>query len=591
MSELSTKRHSLSHVMSQAVHSLFPDQKILRGVGPAIDNGFYQDYDFGDFTLTEAHLKDIEKKMKNIIRQNQTFEMVVRPADEAIAKFRADWDIYKLELAENLKAKGEETLSFCINKMQDGRVTMDDLCKGPHVANSNEIDENSFKLERIAGAYWLGDEKNKMLTRVYGVAFETKEELDAYLKQQEEAKKRDHRILGQKLGLFTFSDLVGSGLPLFLPNGEVIKHELEKYMREEKEKLGYKFVEIPHIAKRALYEKSGHMGKYDAMMPVMKDKDGDEFVIKPMNCPHHFELYNAQPHSYRDLPLRYAENTCCYRNEKAGELSGLTRVKALTQDDTHHFVRHDQIESEIEMILGLMERVYKTFDFQKFKVEISVRDPGNKEKYFWSDEVWTKAEKTLIDVTKKWWVEYSVEEWEAAFYGPKIDIRLEDAIGRDWQLTTVQLDFVQPENFDMTYIGNDGDKHRPAVLHVAILGSSHRFMGVMIEHFAGIFPLWLAPRQAIIVPVGEKFNDYAEKVLWELKKAGIRAEADFSTDGLNKKVRNAEQSHINYILVVGEKEEKENSVAVRNYKTKEQIESSLEWLIDNLKEEIQLKKL
>lgn len=580
--EIFIKRHSLSHAMSQAVMEMYPNAK--RGVGPAIDNGFYQDFDFGDEKIHEEDLKTIEKKAKQILKQNQKFEQSTMSIDEGLDYFKDD--PYKVELIEDLKKDGETEISIYTNYAQNGDKKYEDLCKGPHVDQFSRIDQNSFQIDRIAGAYWKGDADNKMMTRIYGVAFDTREELEQYNKLMAEAKKRDHRVIGQKLGLFTFSEIVGAGLPLFLPNGEIIKYELEKYMREEKEALGFKFVTIPHIAKKELYDKSGHMGKYDAMMPVMSDSvNKAEFVIKPMNCPHHFELYNAQPHSYRELPLRFAENTTCYRNEKTGELSGLTRVKALTQDDAHLFVRHDQIEAEIEMVLWLMEWVYKTFGFEKFKVEISVRDPKTPDMYFGDNDVWDRSEATLIEVVKRWWVEYSVEEGEAAFYGPKIDIRVEDAIGRDWQLTTVQLDFIQPENFDMTYIGEDGEKHRPAVLHVAILGSSHRFMWVMIEHFAGIFPLWLAPRQAIVVPVSNNFDDYGYEVLQKLKDAWLRAEIDDSNDGLNKKVRNAEKSHINYILVVGEQEQKDGSVAVRNYKTKEQSDENLQNFIGRAVEE------
>ena len=370
-----------------------------------------------------------------------------------------------------------------------------------------------------------------------------------------------------------------------------MKFELENYMREEKIKLGYSFVSIPHIAKKELYEKSGHMWKYDAMMPIMTDKEWNEFVLKSMNCPHHFELYNSQPHSYKELPFRFAENTTCYRNEKTWELCGLTRVKALTQDDTHHFVTHDQIAWEIEMILNLMQRVYTTFGFSDFQVDVSIRDPKAPEKYFWDDTIWNKAEATLIEMVKKWGAKYSIQEGEAAFYWPKIDIHLKDAIWRNWQLTTVQLDFIQPENFDMSYTGEDGKPHRPAVLHVTILWSSHRFMWVLIEHFAWVFPLWIAPRQVIIIPVSNHFDTYARNVQKQFEEIAIRVSWDYSSDGLNKKIRNAEKMHINYILVVWETEEKNNSVSVRNYKTKEQNEEKTESFIERIIEEIKNKDL
>jgi threonyl-tRNA synthetase len=429
-----------------------------------------------------------------------------------------------------------------------------------------------------------------MLTRIYGLAFETKEELDAYLTQRIEAEKRDHKKIGPAMGLFTFSNLVGPGLPMFLPKGGTIVRELEEFVREEKIKRGYSFVRIPHIAKTALYKKSGHLGKYDAMMPIMKDQEGMEMVLKAMNCPHHFELYNSQPHSYRELPLRFAETTTVYRNEKSGELAGLLRVKALTQDDTHHFVRHDQIESEIEMILGLMSSVYKVFGFSEFLVQISVRDPKNKEKYFGGDELWEKSEKILIEGVKKWGKPYIVEEGEAAFYGPKIDIMVKDAIGRMWQLTTVQLDFNQPENFDMSYVGVDGQKHRPAVLHVAILGSVERFLGVLIEHYAGIFPLWLSPVQVKVIPVRTQHNEYAKKIFEMLKENNIRAEFDDSDINLGTKVRDAKNNKIPYWIVVGDKEIEADKVTLESRDNGQLGQMDKEELVKKLLEEIRSKK-
>ena len=427
-------RHSLSHLMSMAVQELYP--QVGLGVGPAIDDGFYQDYDLPE-KITPEILPKLEKRIREILKKNIEFKQHDMDFAEAYKFYQHD--PYKTWFIDDLKAQGEKKVSFYKSDW------FDNLCAGPHVDSTKEIDPKAFKLDRIAGAYWRGDEKNKMLTRIYGLAFETKEELDAYLKQREEAEKRDHKKLGKELGLFTISDLVGKGLPMLMPKGNIIKTELENFIRKEKEKLGYFFVSIPHMARKELYEKSGHMGKYDAMMPVMVDESGEEFVMKAMNCPHHFEIYNAEPHSYRDLPFRIAENTTVYRNEKSGELSGLLRVKNLTQDDTHHFIRSDQIEPEIEMIFGLMQKVYDLFNFNDYKVEVSIRDPLNKAKYFGSDEVWEKAEKILIGSAKKMGLRYSVEEGEAAFYGPKIDIKVKDSIGREWQLTTIQLDFNQPE--------------------------------------------------------------------------------------------------------------------------------------------------
>lgn len=590
MSELSTKRHSLSHIMSQAIAATFPDITILRGVGPAIDNGFYQDYDFGDFELKEEHLKDIEKKMKHILKQNQLFVQSFLTLEEARAKFAGDK--YKLELIADLAAEGETQFGVYTNTLQNGTVTYDDLCAGPHVEKTSELDENSFKLERIAGAYWRGDEKNKMLTRIYGVAFDTKEELDAYLKQQEEAKKRDHRILGAKLNLFTVSNLVGSGLPLLKPNGMIIRREIEDYLWSLHKDHGYQRVWTPHIAKIDLYETSGHAAKFGHELFRVKGGHGEDFCMKPMNCPHHMQIFADNQWSYRDMPIRYFEPATVYRDEKPGQLSGLTRVRAITQDDGHLFLRVSQIGQEVGTIVSIIKKFYTTLGMvEDYWVSLSVSDPATPDKYLGGKEVWDTAESSLEAAAKEFELPYKRIEGEAAFYGPKLDFMFKDAIGRQWQLATIQLDFNLPERFDLSYVNESGEKERPVVIHRAISGSLERFMGVMIEHFAGVFPLWLAPRQAIVVPVGEKFNDYAEKVLKSLKDAGIRAEWDFSSDGLNKKVRNAEQAHINYILVVGEKEEANNGVAVRNYKTKEQTEISLQEFIDNSQQEIQLKKL
>lgn len=581
-------RHSLAHVLAQAILRLRPDTQI--SIGPPIETGCYYDFLFKE-PFSEEEFSKVEKEMRSIINAGQTFEVDTLSVDDSIAYWKDKGQIFKVELVEDLKKAGEASVTHYANVDAKGDRTFVDLCKGGHVDTLKKIPADCFKLTSLAGAYWRGDESREQMTRIYVTAFQNKPKLDEHLHMLEEAKKRDHRVIGQQLDLFAFSDHVGSGLPMFLPKGEIIKHQLEEYVRGIKEKNGYKFVCIPHIAKKELYEKSGHMGKYDAMMPPMVDKEGGEYVIKPMNCPHHFELYNSRPHSYRDLPLRFAENTTCYRNEKRGELSGLTRVKALTQDDTHHFVRHDQIESEIRMILRIMKEIYETFGLSDFKVEVSTRDPLNKEKYFGDDAVWSQAEETLIKAVHEWGVEYSVEEGEAAFYGPKIDIRVKDAIGRDWQLTTVQLDFVQPENFDMTYTAEDGTARRPAVLHVAILGSSHRFMGVIIEHFAGLFPLWLAPTQVALLPVAQAHEEYAQSVQSTLREAGIRCEYFDSSESLGKRIRNGEKAKIPYLLVIGDKEVEAKSVAVRNVKTKNQTDVSLESFVSHVAAEAATRSL
>lgn len=400
----------------------------------------------------------------------------------------------------------------------------------------------------------------------------------------------DHKKLGKKLGLFAFSNLVGPGLPLFLPKGNVIRAELDNFIKNEKKELGYQFVNIPHIAKKELYEKSGHLGKYDAMMPVMTDKDGNQFVIKAMNCPHHFEIYAALPRTYKELPLRLAENTTVYRNEKSGELQGLTRVMSLTQDDTHHFVRENQIHNEIRMILSLMKKVYSIFGFTKFRVQISVRDSKNSKGYFGNDQMWEKSEKILIDSVKEWGENYMVEEGEAAFYGPKIDIMTRDSLGREWQLATIQLDFNQPDNFDLTFVGEDGQKHRPTVIHVAILGSIERFMGILIEHYAGAFPLWLSPTQVKVLPIGEGHLKYAEGVFEKLKKADIRAELDESNESLSKKIRTAKSEKVPYIIVLGDKEVTQNKATLETRSGDEPETLDIESIISKLKLEIESKK-
>ena len=574
-------RHTLAHLLASAVGEIYKFDKVKLTLGPAIDNGFYYDIDFGDQKISDSDLKKIEEVMKKKLPKWTEWQSKEINKEEALKFFNNE---YKQEIINEISDRGEKITTYTCGGFTD-------LCRGGHTENpSKDISPDSFKLDRVAGAYWRGDEKNKMLTRIYGLAFNTKEELDTYLTQKEEALKRDHKKIGPALGLFTFSDLVGPGLPMFLPKGGILVRELEEFVRAEKIKRGYSFVRIPHIAKSALYKKSGHLGKYDAMMPIMKDEEGMEMVMKAMNCPHHFELFNSQPHTYKELPLRFAETTTVYRNEKSGELSGLLRVKALTQDDTHHFVRHDQIESEIEMILGLMDSIYKVFGFSDFLVQISVRDPENKTKYFGGDELWEKSEKILIEGVKKWGKPYIIEQGEAAFYGPKIDIMVKDAIGRMWQLTTVQLDFNQPENFDMSYVGSDGQKHRPAVLHVAILGSVERFLGVLIEHYAGAFPIWLSPVQVKIIPVRTNHNEYAKEIYELLKTNNIRVELDDKDENLGSKVRDAKNNKIPYWIVLGDKEIEKGLITLESRDNGNLGQISKEELISKLLEEIKTKK-
>lgn len=544
---------------------MFPEAKL--GFGPPIENGFYYDFELPRALIPED-LPLLEKRMKEITKERQTFVRRDEPVEKAIEFLEKAGQPYKIDLIKGWMAQGTETVSFYENVDKNGAVKFVDLCEGFHLENLGEI--RAFKLMHTAGAYWRGDEKNPMLQRIYGTAFETREELDAYVKNLEEAKKRDHKLLGKQLELFTHSTLVGGGLPLFLPKGAQLKQSLTDFITKKKKDRGYTFVCIPHIAKEDLYVRSGHMGKYDAMMPVMETEDGDRLVMKAMNCPHHFELYNAQQHSYRQLPLRYAENTVVYRNEKSGEVNGLLRVRALTQDDTHHFVRYDQIASEIDMILGLVREVYETFGFKKFRARVSIRDPKKPEKYFGTDEIWQMAEKNLIEGVQRWGVEYFIGEGEAAFYGPKIDIMIEDALGREWQMTTVQMDFVQPKNFEMTYVGEDGKPHYCAVLHVAVFGSFERFMAIIIEHFGGAFPYWLAPVQVRILPISDQYLPYAHTIEEALKKLDVRVEVDDAAESLGKKIRGAEMQKIPYMFVVGEKEAADNTIAVRDYATKKQ---------------------
>ena len=538
--QLHNIRHSLAHLLAIAVLEKDPGAKL--GIGPVIDNGFYYDFKFSESYTPD--LKDIQKAMKKLIGRGLTFEKSEATQVGALKKF-ADQP-YKLDLINELGGEGK-TLTFYTT----GEFT--DLCKGGHVETTKEINTDAFVLTHTAGAYWRGDEKNQMLTRIYGLAFETPAELEAYQKQQEEAKKRDHRKIGKELGLFTIIDEIGAGLPLFYPKGATLRKTIEDYISNLQKKRGYQDIWIPHITKGTLYEISGHLDKYDAMYTPMKIDEHD-YYVKPMNCPHFMMLYKTLPHSYKELPVRYTCTTTNYRYEKSGELSGLTRVRSLTQDDCHVFTRPDQIEAEIDLMLDMIKEVYAGFGLSDFYVRISLRDSKNKEKYIGSDEVWDTAENALRTIVKKTGWKYEEAEDEAAFYGPKLDFMFKDAIGRQWQLSTIQLDFNLPERFELDYVNETNEKVRPVVIHRAILGSTERFMGVMIEHFAGAFPLWLSPEQVKILPISEKFAEYAEKVRAELSNTGIRVELDDSNESLGKRIRVAKTEKVPYILVLGEKE-------------------------------------
>lgn len=546
-------RHSLAHLLAMAVLERDPGAKLA--IGPVIENGFYYDFEFSDgYSPASEDLKGFQKTMKKLVGKKLPFEG--REISKTEAKKLFAKQPYKLELIEEF-SKEKQTLTA----YSSGDFT--DLCRGGHVKNTGEINPDSFALRHIAGAYWRGDEKNKMLTRIYGLAFETKEELDAYINQQEEAKKRDHRKLGKDLEIFTIIDDIGPGLPLFYPNGAILRRLVERYIEEEQEKRGYLPIWIPHITKGKLYEISGHLDKYDAMYSPMK-VDDDDYYVKPMNCPHFMMLYKTKPHSYRNLPLRYTSTTTNYRYEKSGELSGLTRVRALTQDDCHVFCEPTQIEEEIKLMLEMIGDVYKKFGLNDFSVRISLRDPKNKEKYLGKDEVWEKAENALKTVVKTTGWKYKEEEGEAAFYGPKLDFVFKDVLGRDWQLSTIQLDFNLPERFELEYVDSAGKSSRPVVIHRAILGSTERFLGIMIEHFGGAFPLWLSPVQALILPVSDKFAAYGEGVKRALGNAGIRASLDARNESLGKKIREGKIKKVPYLVVVGEKEESSKTVSVES---------------------------
>ena len=543
--------HTSSHLLAEALENLYPGIKF--GIGPSIENGFYYDVD-SPTPITEADLVKIEKKMEELAR---TKEPVVRrevPKAEALETFKAKGDQYKVELIEALE---DGTISFYSN----GAFT--DLCRGPHLPNTGYI--KAIKLTSIAGAYWRGDEKNKMLTRIYGVSFPKKSMLDEHLAMLEEAKKRDHRKLGKELELFTFSQRVGQGLPLWLPKGAELRGRLENFLRAVQKKYGYEQVITPHIGQKELYVTSGHYAKYgkDSFQPIHTPYEGEEFLLKPMNCPPHCEIFKFKPRSYKDLPLRFAEFGTVYRYEQSGELHGLTRVRGFTQDDAHLFVRPDQLLQEFENVIDIVLYIFKTLKFDEFTAQISLRDPNNKEKYIGTDENWEKAESAIIKASAEKGLKTVVEYGEAAFYGPKLDFMVKDAIGRKWQLGTIQVDYNLPERFDLTYTGADDKPHRPIMIHRAPFGSMERFVAVLLEHTGGKFPLWLSPAQCVVLPISEKFNEYAEKVSKYLNNCDIRSEIDLRNEKIGRKIRDNELKRVPFLLIVGEKEESDNLVSVR----------------------------
>ncbi len=573
--KISTVRHSLAHILAHAVLDLFPGTKL--GIGPAIETGFYYDFLFSK-PISEKDLERIEKRMRELIANDLVFKKSYMTRRQALRYFKDQ--PFKRELIRELP--GEKVSIYTVGEFVD-------LCKGPHVRRTSQIPTEAFKLDKIAGAYWKGDEKREQLTRIYGLAFETKEGLEKYLWQREEAKKRDHKRLGTQLDLFLFSEDVGPGLPIFTPKGWIVRKKLEEFVISEKKKLGYQFVWTPHLTKSQLYVRSGHWQKYDAMFPSLRF-DEEEWAVKPMNCPHHFQIYLKEQRSYRDLPLRLAENATVYRYEKSGELNGLLRVRALTQDDTHIFLRHSQIEGEIISALGLIEKILKTFSFSDFVARISTRDPKNKKAYLGEDKVWQKAERALKRAVKQKDFEWFEGKGEAAFYGPKIDVVMRDSLGREWQLSTVQLDFNQPVNFDMWYITETGKKERPAILHIAMLGSFERFMAILLEHLKGELPPWLSPVQVAVIPVSQKHQKYGQRVARFFDKEGMRVELWDDAETVSKKIRRGELQKIPYLVVVGAKEEREKRVAVR-IRHKGQESFSLSEFVEYLKRRIEKKTL
>ncbi|MFT5724751.1 MAG: threonyl-tRNA synthetase [Bacteroidia bacterium] len=551
----STFWHSSAHLLAEAMEALYPGIKL--GIGPPIENGFYYDIDFGDHAFSSTEFPKVEAKMLELARENNSYKRIDVSKADAIAYFKEKEDPYKLDLLERLE---DGTITF----YEQGKFT--DLCKGPHIPSTGKI--KAVKLMVVAGAYWLGDVTSKQLTRVYAVSFPKQKELTQHLHVLEEAKKRDHKKLGKEMELFMFSEKVGAGLPIWLPKGTAIRERLEKFMRQAQIERGYLPVITPHIGKKELYVTSGHYEKYgeDSFQPIKTPNEDEEFLLKPMNCPHHCEIYSFKPHSYKDLPLRIAEFGTVYRYEQSGELNGLARVRGFTQDDAHIFCTQDQIKAEFIDVIDLVMFVFKKLGFDDFTAQISLRDKEDKDKYIGSDENWEKAETAIIEATKERDLETVTVYGEAAFYGPKLDFMVKDAIGRKWQLGTIQVDYNLPERFELEYVGADNQKHRPVMIHRAPFGSLERFIGILIEHCAGDFPLWLSPEQFSILPISEKYNDYSQKVLKYLNNHDIRGFVDERNEKIGKKIRDSEVQKVPYMLIIGEQEASNESVAVRKHK-------------------------
>jgi len=570
-----TMWHSSAHLMAEAIEALYPNTKF--GIGPSIENGFYYDVDFNGQSFSTDDLAKVEAKMSELAKQSNSYNRSEVSKADAIKYFNDKGDEYKLELIDALE---DGQITF----YQQGNFT--DLCRGPHIPNTGFI--KAIKLTSVAGAYWRGDEKNKQLTRIYGITFPKKSELDEYLLMLEEAKKRDHRKLGKELELFTFSEKVGMGLPLWLPKGAALREKLVQFLQKAQVAAGYMPVITPHIGHKNLYVTSGHYEKYgsDSFQPIQTPREGEEFFLKPMNCPHHCEIYKSSPKSYKDLPVRYAEFGTVYRYEQAGELHGLTRVRGFTQDDAHLFCRPDQVKEEFCKVIDLVLYVFKALDFKDFTAQISLRDPENKTKYIGSDENWVLAENAIIESAAEKGLTTLVELGEAAFYGPKLDFMVRDAIGRKWQLGTIQVDYNLPERFELEYTGSDNQKHRPVMIHRAPFGSLERFVAVLIEHCAGNFPLWLTPEPIILLPISEKYNEYSQKVLDLLKINDIRGHFDERNEKIGKKIRDAETKKVPYMLIIGEQEMLEESVSIRKHGGEDLGKMKVEDFINYFKQEL-----
>ena len=570
-----TMWHSSAHLLAEALEALYPGVKFW--VGPPIENGFYYDVDFGDHTISDKDFPAIESKMMELAKQKNPFVRSEMSKADAVAYFEEKGDEYKLDLLEGLE---DGTITF----YNQGNFT--DLCRGPHMPHTGHV--KAAKVMAIAGAYWKGDESKKQLTRVYGITFPKKQELNAYLELLEEAKARDHRKLGKELDLFHFSEKVGQGLPLWLPKGADLRMRLESFLKEAQRKAGYQGVITPHIGNKELYITSGHYAKYgeDSFQPIHTPAEGEEYLLKPMNCPHHCEIYKSRPRSYRDLPVRFAEFGTVYRYEQSGELHGLTRVRGFTQDDAHIFCTVDQVKEEVGKVIDLVLYIFRTLKFEDFIAQVSLRDSENPDKYIGEDENWNKAEKAIQEVANEKGLKTVVELGEAAFYGPKLDFMVRDAIGRKWQLGTVQIDYNLPERFELEYVGADNSKHRPVMIHRAPFGSMERFVAILIEHCAGKFPLWLTPEQVKILPISDRFNEYAERVSKVLENHDIRALVDDRSEKVGKKIRDAEMEKVPYMLILGENEAKEETVSVRRQGEGDLGGMSVEAFAEHIRSEI-----